>query len=103
MPLQTSESYVNLGRGVRFGDTDWADCYTDDLGELYRAARREFGRCTSKVYVDLPDGKVKQVGWCFLKRVEYEDAYRYGFCGEKTYLREVWVTYRQVPAAEGGI
>lgn len=55
-------------------------------GEAFRWLLREYGRCVSKVYVDLPDKPAAHVGWVFEKRDRHEDT------GE-TYLRHVWVTF----------
>lgn len=88
--MKMNESFVDLSKGVRYGASGWFEAFTDDLGELFRALRSEYGRCVSKVYVDATDGKVRAVGWVFVKRVEYTDS-------AKTYLREVWVE------VEGGL
>ena len=61
------------------------------MGEIYRASVKEYGRCTSKVYVDTDDG-TQPVGWHFVKRVKYDDADEY-------YLQGAWVTVGEyVPA-----
>ena len=85
-----SETFVNLDKGYRFGESEPYEPYTDNVGELFREMRREYGRCTGSVYVDTTDGKVKRIGWVFQKRMEYED-YRRGD-SERYYTREVWVT-----------
>lgn len=82
--LKVSEAYVNLTEGYNFGESGIYETFTDDTGTLYRACQREYGRCVSKVYVDIDD-KTMAVGWVFVKRMEYEDTH-------ETYLREVWVT-----------
>lgn len=83
------EEYFNETRGYRFGSSDWYEAYTDDVGKLFRDMQREFGRCRGKVYVDLPDGTAKQVGWTFEKKMQYED---YRGHGERYYVRTVWVS-----------
>ena len=64
------------------------------MGEIYREARDEYGRCTSKIYVDVriktnDEGgerwETKHVGWFFVSRQRFEDT------GEP-YLRGAWVT-----------
>jgi hypothetical protein len=94
--LQIQESFVNATEGYRYGDSDWQEPYTDDLGEIYRNARREYGRCTSRVYVDVAGGPPRAIGWVFTKRVEYDDAHRISDKAKRAYLREVWVTFRYV-------
>lgn len=86
MAYLVSESYVNATQGYRYGDTEPEDYGYDNLGELYRALRRENGRCVGKVYTD-KDGAI---GWVFVKRVPYDDS-------DETYLREVWVTVHTAP------
>lgn len=98
MALYVSESYVNATKGYEFGESGPQEAYTDDPGELFRALRREYGRCIGKVYVDDRSGDpalVRAVGWVFVKRMRYEDA-RPGD-PDPTYLREVWVTLHDAP------
>lgn len=91
--LKIKETFVNESKGYRYGETDYYEPHTDEKGELFRSLREEYGRCISKVYIDLPDGSAKPVGWCFEKRREYSD------CNE-TYLQHVWVECLEVN--EGG-
>lgn len=84
------ETHVNATEGYLMGepsrialeDTIFGEEGTP--GEIFRFARSEYGRCTSKVYVDTEDGP-KAIGWVFVKREQYEDA-------PETYLHETWVT-----------
>lgn len=87
---------TNEDKGYQFSDwTDWLDqndpLLTDDgtpnMGSIYRQAQREYGRCTSSVYVDREGGPVK-VGWYFISCEEYEDTH-------DKYLRGAWVTVIQ--------
>ena len=66
------------------------ETFTDSVGELYRAMRREYGRCEGRVYRDTADS-TKAIGWVFVKRMQYEDS-------PDTYLRRVWVTLHDAPA-----
>jgi hypothetical protein len=100
MAIQIQESFVNLTKGIRYSDTEWYTPYTDNRGQLYRSLVREYGRCTSKVYIDKTDGPPEAIGWTFVKRVEYDDADRIRNKAERTYLREVWVALRNVPDEE---
>lgn len=93
MTFVVSESYVNADTETRFGDSGWQECWTDDVGALYRDAQREFGRCVGHVYADF-SGKTYAVGWVFQGRDTYDD-HRSGLRasrGPSTYLREVWVS-----------
>lgn len=82
--LWAQEEWVNETKGYRCGDSGVYETCCETTGELYRAMMREYGRCQSKVYVDVND-KAQQIGWYFVKRAKYED------CNE-TYLQGTWVT-----------
>jgi hypothetical protein len=92
MSLLISETFVNLDEGYRFGDSGKYEPFTDDLGQLYKSLRAEYGRCTGHVYIDTKEHRTKTVGWVFLKRMVYEDSRT-----NETYLREVWVTLLDAP------
>jgi hypothetical protein len=103
--LMVTAEYVNASGGYRLGVEPETEFYGETEGELFRFCLREYGRCISKVYVDrsfpAPDGNgkasvVDQVGWCFQKRVEYQDAHCLPRGKERTYLQEVWVTFKVV-------
>lgn len=79
-------SKINIDRHNRFSD-HLEESYSDTIGSIYRDCVREYGRCTSKVYQDTPNGKAKAIGWVFLKRMEYSD-----FRSTDTYLQETWIT-----------
>jgi len=83
--MYAQEEYVNATKGYRCGDSDVYETFTDDLKHLFRAFQRDYGRCTSKVYIENPDGSVRAIGWVFQKMEKYTD------CNE-TYLQEVWIT-----------
>lgn len=87
--MVAAESYVNADVGLRYGESGWQETWTDDPGAIYRAAQREFGRCTGHVYADF-GGKSYAVGWVFQGRTEYEGHTRPG--EPRTYLREVWIS-----------
>jgi len=61
---------------------DWDTCET--TGEVFKAARREFGRCKSTVYIDKADVSIK-IGWFFEKRRRYADCKEY-------YIQGAWIT-----------
>ena len=83
--MLVQESWVNATEGYRCGDSEVYEAWPDTPGELFRECQREHGRCTGKVYIDLPDGGAQPIGWVFQKRSDYER-------GEGTYLAETWVT-----------
>lgn len=89
MPLYVEESYVNVTKGVRYGESGLIESF-DTPGEIYRACLGEYGRCIGRMYIDRTDGGVQHVGWVFQKRVKYDDS-------RDTYLREVWVSVHTAP------
>lgn len=85
MGLLVQETFLNKTEGYCLGESPVQETDCDTPGEVYRFAQREYGRCTSKVYIDGTDGKARAIGWVFVQRLKYEDT------GD-TYLRETWVT-----------
>jgi hypothetical protein len=83
--MLVQETYIDKSHGCIYGETEPYEPYTDDVGRLFRDFQREYGRCTSKVYIDRKDGSTASVGWVFVKRAKYQD------CTD-TYLQETWVT-----------
>ena len=88
--LEIRETYINETRGHRIGETDWYEPFTDDMGALFRSLQREYGGCVSRVYRDVKGALPLTVGWVFNRRERYEDDER------ATYLRAVWVEYRDL-------
>ena len=78
--LWITETFENETKGYIFGESDGYETFTDDIGELYRDLRREYGGKVAKMYRD----PGRQVGWVFSKRLAYEDS-------AETYVRNVWV------------
>lgn len=99
--LFIKESFVNEDKGYIFGEGEWIEAFTDDRGRLFREMQKDYGRCTSSVYRDVPDGPPVKTGWYFQKTMEYEDSRpRYdSYSGRmkpaETYLRGVWVEVRE--------
>ena len=85
--LLISEDQINVTEGYRSGESGVFECFTDHPGELFRALRRNYGRCTGKVRVDVGNS-VKAIGWVFEKRRKYDDC-------DETYLLETWVTVHE--------
>lgn len=66
-------------------------------GKLFRFCLKEFGRCTSKVYIDVGRAREsKPVGWVFERKEACEDA------PGRTYIHEVWVMLRATVTCELG-
>lgn len=84
-------SHINRDKGRIYSQYD-EQLKTQSRRDLFRRLSREFGRCTSKVYV----GEGSPVGWCFEKKARYDDT------GEN-YIMETWATiteYRHVSLDE---
>jgi hypothetical protein len=82
--LLIEERFVNQDENCIFGSTEPYEPFTENVGQLFRSLRKDYGRCTGHVYQDTKDGTIA-IGWVFLGRDNYEGESR-------TYLREVWVT-----------
>ena len=48
--LYVREHWVNETEGYRGGNSPVYESFTDDVGTLFRSARKEHGRCTGKIY-----------------------------------------------------
>jgi hypothetical protein len=95
--LYVEENWVDRTRNIRTGESGVYETRFAHVGDLFRFLRSEYGRCTSKMYVDtLELGPApartktapKVIGWVFVKRDRYEDT------GEP-YLLETWVTVHE--------
>ena len=73
-------SHVNRDKGYIYSKYE-EKLDKQDRGCLFRRLSREFGRCSSKVYV----GEGTPVGWVFEKKALYDDT-------RETYIMETWVT-----------
>ena len=70
---------------IRLGSNGLYEPFTDNIQQLFKSCQSEYGKCKSKVYIDLPDGGARPIGWVFERRVKYSDS-------NETYLQQVWVT-----------
>jgi hypothetical protein len=97
--LEIRETYVNATKEHGIGDSGWYEPWASDRGELFRSLQKEYGRCVSRMYRDIPGGSppVIAVGWVFQGNDEYEDARPSWTKERRTYLREVWVEVREKP------
>lgn len=77
------ETYVNTTQGYIYGESDFYETFTGNLGQLFRSLQREYGKA-GKMYRDFQDGVTRQVGWVFTGKALYEDT-------KEPYTREVWV------------
>jgi hypothetical protein len=90
------ETHVNETEGYLLGEPVIYETWAETPGELYKgqgwrgSLPAEYGRCTSKVYIDTEEG-TKAIGWTFLKRDKYEDT------GE-SFLHRTWISVVDGPA-----
>lgn len=92
--FEIQEININQTRGHRLGNSAWFLPFTQDKKKLFKILKKEYGRCISKAYIDLPDETPQEVGWVFEKKMKYEDARSNN--PEDFYVREVWVVYREI-------
>ena len=80
-----TSTYVNKSEDYILGEEsiDIEDSIINNLRELYHHGLQEYGRCTSKIFIDKSDG-AKHIGYTFEKRVKYTDS-------NNTYLQETWL------------
>lgn len=85
-PLLVRIVLVNATKNHRFGQFPSGEEYGpyDNLRDLYKDMRKEWGGKVSKMYRDTSTGTI-QVGWVFTSRQKYTDD------PNDTYLREAWV------------
>jgi hypothetical protein len=83
--MKIRETYVNVTKGYRYGETEWYEPYTENIGRLFKSLQKEYGRCISKIYIDGYGGQVVgSCGWVFQKKIQYEDC-------KEFYVQETWV------------
>jgi hypothetical protein len=82
------EEYIEItadNKIYSLGESGLFEPFIDNILQLFRTFQSEYGKCISKLYIDLPDSDAHPVGWIFEKRVKYSDS-------KETYLQQVWVT-----------
>ena len=87
MNLMVNETWVNVTKGWMLDSSGVYETYTDKVSELFRAMQKEYGRCVSKMYVDVKNG-AKHIGWVFQKRKQYDDC-------KDTFILETWVSVHE--------
>jgi hypothetical protein len=79
--------YVNATEGYHY--RGFSEEIDKTPGEIFKIARSEYGKCVSKMFIDVAMGDgtyaTKNCGWVFQKRVKYSDC-------KDVYLQETWVT-----------
>ena len=90
--LWLNEIYMDEVRNYILGESEpYETSYTaSEVGQLYRQLQKEYGACTSRIYVDTKTEQAIPVGWVFRKRIEYEDARPNWSKEQRYYLRSVW-------------
>jgi hypothetical protein len=86
--LWAQETFIDTEGEYIIERTDiYETCY-DRPGSLFRAGRKQYGRCTSRVYRECAGGKDEPIGWVFQGTDRTTDR-----------QREVWVTVYDGPPA----
>ncbi len=83
--LYIQETWINATEGHLNDETEVYETRFKTTSALYKNCLKEYGRCTSKIYVDNLNGDGEQVGWVFQKRHKYDDS-------NESFLQETWVT-----------
>jgi|OM-RGC.v1.030367343 hypothetical protein len=72
---------LNDERGYGLGESGVYETQFDNVGDLFKALQKEYGKCISRVYRD----DRQPIGWAFEKKDRYDDTY-------EEFRRETWVT-----------
>jgi len=118
--LWVEERYIDKDQGASLGGSDPYESMYDitEVNKLYKACMKQFGRVTSKVYID-EDSTTKPIGWVFEKLMRYDGTptncpncnvklrsdrvhhclVDYGAYGGRRgwYLQQTWVTLHVAP------
>jgi hypothetical protein len=90
--MKIRASYVRYieGKSETYPGAGWFEPYTDDKKRLFASLQKEYGRCVSKMYVDVPMGDgtfdTRPCGWVFSRK---------GSDGKTEWEDETWVEYRE--------
>ena len=90
--MRILETWLEVDGSKRYeiGNSGWYEAFSNNEGELFKSMQKAYGRCTSKIYVDISVAfyppRTVPIGWVFVKRERYEDS-------EETVLKETWVRY----------
>ena len=90
--LLVQETWINKTENYMIGENEpYESMFSEtEVGALYKALQREYGRCTGKVRIDTKDQEGMPIGWVFVQRAKYTDS-------QDTFLRETWVTLHSAP------
>lgn len=83
--LLIQETFANATENYIGHETEVYETRFSDVKALYKSLTSEYGRCTSKMYIDSAAGESKAIGWVFEKRVKYDDS-------KETFIQQVWVS-----------
>ncbi len=83
--IYIQETYVDETQNCQQGADGWFETFTDNIGDLYRSLKKEYGNA-SNMYIDrINGGAPVKIGWVFTGRDHYEDT-------KEPYTRCVWVS-----------
>src|SRR5690242_15690009 len=84
MNLIVQISQTNETKRYRYADDAASESAHELKGELFSACLKEYGRCISKMYVDVSDGGRIHIGWVFEKKMKYDDSH-------ETFICHTWI------------
>lgn len=67
---------VNSSNNYALDNPQFHESKYSDLGKLYRALVKEYGKCTGKLFNVGDNNKTQQIGWAFEKREYFDDTRR---------------------------
>jgi hypothetical protein len=85
--IYVEETFVNKTDNYLVNSNGYYESYFKTSYELYKFCKKEYGKCISKVYVDIPDGTADTIGWVFEKKQKYERS-------NEHYIQQVWVCWK---------
>lgn len=84
MGILINESWADATKGYKLGDSGIYESRFDQPRALFVALQKEYGKCVSKMYVDVK-GVATPVGWVFQKEKQYDNS-------TDTFILETWVS-----------
>lgn len=81
--LQIRLKFRNATMNHRSGSDEIMESRFSKRKDLFRSCQKEYGKCVSKIYVDLDDTR-HAVGWVFEKKMQYDDS-------KEFFQAETWV------------
>ena len=80
-------THINRDKNCTSGENSLPaeDSFIDNLSDLYKFGLKEYGRCTSKIYIDRDKDSTVHIGYVFIQRLKYDDSNEY-------FINETWLS-----------